>query len=560
MRWIFPDSVDEAALASFAREIGVPNFLAGILWRRGQRDVAGATAFLDPRLKSLRDPFLLPDMDRAIERVIRAIESQERIVFYGDYDVDGVSSLALLTRVLRACGVNPTCFLPHRVDEGYGLSTEGITRCLEEHRPQLLIAVDCGTTSVAEIDLLCERGVDVIVLDHHECAATLPACVALVNPKRGDSDRHLCSAGLAFKFAHALLKRRPVPGFDLRHVLDLVALGTVADLVPLIDENRLLVKHGLLRLAFSSWTGLRALIEVAGINAPFTAAHVGFGLGPRLNAAGRLGTARNALDLLLTDDAEQAWTIASALDVQNRERRAVEDQVCKEAEEELASWFDPALHAAIVVGRSGWHQGVIGIVASRISRRHHRPTIVVSFDETGAGKGSGRSISGFSLVSALTSCAPHLDRYGGHDLAAGLSLSETNLSAFREAFLGLARITLTAEQLQPCLHLDAELLLGEIDLALLSKVESLAPYGSGHRQPVFYARGVSPAMTPRVLKEKHLSLLLRQRGAESRAIWFGSAANPLPTPPWDIAFELSRNEYQGMVTAQIQVVALRASS
>lgn len=560
MRWIFPDPLDESALASFAREIGVPPFLAGILWRRGLREGEVATAFLDPRLKSLRDPFLLPDMSPAVDRVIRAIENRERLVFYGDYDVDGVTSLALLTRVLRACGADPACFLPHRVDEGYGLSAEGISRCLEEHRPQLLIAVDCGTTSVAEIEGLRQQGVDAIVLDHHECAPTLPACVALVNPKRGDSDRHLCSAGLAFKFAHALLKRRPVPGFDLRHVLDLVALGTVADLVPLIDENRLLVKHGLQRLACSSWAGLRALIEVAGLNAPFNAAHVGFGLGPRLNAAGRLGTARDALELLLSDDPDQAWAIASALDAQNRERRAVEDLVCKEAEDDLAGWFDPSQHAAIVVGRAGWHQGVIGIVASRISRRHHRPTIVVSFDETGVGKGSGRSISGFSLVSALSSCSSHLDRYGGHDLAAGLSLGEAKLAPFRDAFLSLAQTTLTAEQLQPRLHLDAELQLGEIDLDLLSHVESLAPYGIGHRQPMFYARGVAPVMDPRVLKEKHLSFRLRQKGAEARAIWFGSAANPLPEPPWDIAFELSRNEYQGSVSAQIQISALRASA
>ncbi len=499
-------------------------------------------------------------MSNAVDRVIRAIENRERLVFYGDYDVDGVSSLALLTRVLRACGADPSCFLPHRVDEGYGLSAEGIARCLEEHRPQLLIAVDCGTTSVAEIDLLRQHGVDVIVLDHHECAANLPACVALVNPKLGSSDRHLCSAGLAFKFAHALLKRRPVAGFNLRHVLDLVALGTVADLVPLIDENRLLVKHGLLRLACSSWVGVRALIEVAGVDAPFTAAHVGFGLGPRLNAAGRLGTARDALELLLTDDSAKAWSIASALDALNRERRAVEDRVCSEAEDDIARWFDPALHAAIVVGRAGWHQGVIGIVASRISRRHHRPTIVVSIDETGAGKGSGRSISGFSLVSALSSCSTHLDRYGGHDLAAGLSLGESKLAPFREAFLSLAQTSLTAEQLQPRLHLEAELRLGEIDLDLLLRVESLAPYGTGHRQPMFYARGITPAMAPRVLKEKHMSFLLRQRGAEVRAIWFGSAANPLPKPPWDIAFELSRNEYQGSVTAQIQITALRASA
>ncbi len=535
----------------------MPALTARLLVRRGLADADAATHFLDPRLKALRDPFLLPDMDRAIERVLVAFDRRERIAFYGDYDVDGVSSLALLTRVFRACGVEPACFLPNRIDEGYGLSADGLTRCLEEHRPNLLIAIDCGTTSVAEIARLRGEGVDVIVLDHHECAATLPECVALVNPKRGESDRHLCSAGLAFKFAHALLKRRPVPDFDLRCVLDLVALGTVADLVPLIDENRTLVKHGLLRLADSRWPGVRALIDAAGLRAPFTATHIGFGLGPRLNAAGRLGTALDALELLLTDDPARAHTLAQGLDAQNRERRAVEERVCIEAEEQVASWFQPQEHAAIVAGAPAWHPGVIGIVASRISRRHHRPTIVVAFDEAGSGKGSGRSIVGFSLVAALGKCAAHLAAFGGHEAAAGLSLSEDRFAAFRDAFLAVAKADLTADQLQPRIHLDAELPLRQIDLSLLGHIETLAPFGNGHRQPVFFALRVIPADEPRVLKEKHLSLSLTQNGREARAIWFG--ATEVPPPPWDIAFELTRNEYQGRVSAQIQIVALRSS-
>jgi single-stranded-DNA-specific exonuclease len=559
VRWIFPESLPEPVIAELAGQLGVSVFTAELLIRRGFGEAEKAAQFLDPRLKSLRDPFLLPDMEAAVERVLGALERGERIVLYGDYDVDGVTSLALLTRVLRACGAEAAHFLPHRINEGYGLSAEGVVRCLEEHRPALLLAVDCGTTSVAEIASLRAAGVDVIVLDHHQCPTELPVCAALVNPKRGDSDHRLCSVGIAFKFAHALLKRRPAAEFDLRDVLDLAALGTVADLVPLLDENRLFVKHGLARLETTRWPGLRALIEVAGLRPPFTARDLGFGFGPRLNAAGRLGTARDALELLLTDDPARASVLARGLDQQNRERRLVEDQVCLAAEAQLATWFEPARHAAIVVGASEWHPGVVGIVASRVQRRHHRPTIVVGFDEAGVGKGSGRSITGLSLVSALGHCAGHLVKFGGHELAAGLSVQQAAFPAFRDAFLAVARETLTDAQLRPRLHLDAELPLSAISIDLLRQLEALAPFGIGHRSPTYYTLGVSPATTPRVLKEKHVSLCLRHGYYEARAIWFNGAAQPLPPPPWDVAFELVRNEYQGRVTPQMQVVALRAA-
>lgn len=559
MRWIFPEPCDLSLAAELARQLAIPQFTSQLLLRRGFGEACAAAGFLDPRLKTLRDPFLLPDMEPAVVRVLRAIDERQKIALYGDYDVDGVTSLSLLTRVLRAAGAEPTCFLPHRIDEGYGLSTEGVARCVAEHRPQLLVAVDCGTTSRAEIADLCRQGVDVIVIDHHECSAELPECVALVNPKRGTADHHLCSAGLAFKFAHALLKRRPVAGFDLRDVLDLVALGTVADLVPLIDENRILVKHGLARLAASRWAGVRALVDVAGLQAPLCASHVAFGLGPRLNAAGRLGTAQDALRLLLTDDPVEARDLATSLDLQNRDRRALEDRVFQEAEAQLASWFDPATHAAIVVGSADWHPGVVGIVASRVLKRYHRPTIVVGFDLEGLGKGSGRSIQGLCLVTALGRCAGHLLKYGGHSMAAGLSISQDCFALFREAFLGVARAGLTDDLLQPSLHLDAELTLRDVDHSCLLALASLEPFGIGHRAPTFYLRGVRPAAEPRVLKEKHLSLVLEHQGAEKRAIWFGGAVSPLPPPPWDIAFEVSRNEYQGRVSPQIQLTALRAS-
>ena len=557
-RWIFPPSVDGREVQRFwPSELGIARFAAELLLRRGVSCAEDAEPFLTPRLKSLRDPFLLPNMAAAVERILAALDRRERIALYGDYDVDGVTSLALLTRLLRAFGAEPACFLPSRVDEGYGMSADGVARCVSEHAPQLIIAVDCGTSSVAEIAALQAQGIDVIVLDHHESKEALPACAALVNPKLGDDFHYLCSVGIVFKVAHALIKQRPVEGFDLKDCLDLVALGTVADLVPLRGENRVFVRRGLAQLEESKWIGVRALVEVSGLRTPYSPANIGFGLAPRLNAAGRLGTAQDALELLLTEDAGRARALAANLDAQNRERRTVEEAVFQQAELQLAEWFDAVRDAAIVVGAAGWHPGVVGIVASRLQKRHHRPTFVVGFDEAGIGKGSGRSIEGLSLVAALARCTGLLEKHGGHEMAAGLTLREARFAEFRQAFCACAREILTDEQLQPRLHVDAELTLGEIDYDLLDQHESLQPFGMGNPQPVFAARGVTLASEARVMKEKHLSLILRQAGDEYRAVWFNSAALELPRLPWDVAFQIERNEWQGTVSPQIHIRAVR---
>jgi single-stranded-DNA-specific exonuclease len=557
-RWVLPEPAPESARA-LAAELDVAPFVAELLSRRGLADASAAAAFLDPRLQSLRDPYLLLGMEAAVQRIFEALDKTQRMVLYGDYDVDGVTSLAFLSRVLQAAGGLVECFVPSRIEEGYGLSAAGVTRCLETLAPQLLIAVDCGTTAVGEVAQLRAAGVDVLILDHHEPKSELPDCLALVNPKLGGDGQGLCSVGICFKLAHALLKRRPVPGLDLRDYLDLVTLGTVADLVPLIDENRILVRRGLGQIASSRWLGLNALVEASGLSTPITPSNVGFGLGPRLNAAGRLGSAEDALELLLTQDGARARSLARDLDLQNRERRDVEDLVLRAAEAQLAQWFDPAKHAGIVVGAEGWHPGVVGIVASRLMRRHHRPVFVLGFDGDGVGKGSGRSIEGLSLVQALEQCRPLLEQFGGHDMAAGITLKQERMEEFREAFLECAGRTLSVDQLQPVLRIDSALALGEVDLDLLRQHEALQPFGIGNPQPVFIARGVVPEEEPRILKEKHLSLMLRQGSRRQRAIWFGGAENPLPRPPWDVAFLLERNEYRGQVTAQIQIRAVRSS-
>jgi single-stranded-DNA-specific exonuclease len=558
-KWIFPEPANHELARLFHNRLHIPPFVAAHLVRLGIGSPEAAEHFLQPRLKTLSDPFLLPNMERAVERIFAALDRKERIVLYGDYDVDGVTSLALFTKLLRAAGADPQPFLPLRMDEGYGLTADGVKRCVETHRPQLLIAVDCGTSAVAEITALQAEGVDVLVFDHHECAAELPPCVALVNPKLGTDFHYLCSAGVVFKACHALLKRRPLPGFDLREQLDLVALGTIADIVPLVAENRLLVHHGLLQMAETKSPGLLALMDITGVKAPLSPTDIGFRLGPRLNAAGRLGTAEAALDLLLTDNASRARMLAGMLDQQNRERQGVEQHTILAAEKRIAETFDPERDAAIVVSELGWHPGVIGIVASRLVRRHHRPTFVIAFDDDGVGKGSGRSINGFSLVEALTECGSHLERFGGHEMAAGLTIRRENFPAFRDAFLRHSEARLSGDALIPRLHLDGEAELEELDLAFLKRHEMLQPFGIGNPQPLLCLRGVAPACEPRVLKEKHLMLTLRQGRNEKRAIYFNSAVHELPRPPWDVACRIEANTFNGRTDLQIQVQAIRAA-
>jgi len=497
-------------------------------------------------------------MRAAVSRILEALNRRERIVLFGDYDVDGVTSMTLLAEMLRAYGGAPELFLPLRMEEGYGLSQESIERCLGQYRPQLLIAVDCGTSSVKEIADLRERGVDVIVLDHHEPKSALPDCFAIVNPKTADSGfEYLCSVGIVFKLCHALLKTRPLPEFDLKSKLDLVALGTVADIVPLRAENRVLVQRGAIEIARTSRIGLRKLMQVAGVRPPILPEDIGYRLGPRLNAAGRLSTAEKSLRLLLTDGDGEATMLAAELDRQNRERQEVEKQIFDLAIEKIKDRFDPARDAAIVVGARGWHQGVLGIVASRVARRYHRPTIVIGFDENGIGKGSGRSIEGLNLVEALSCCAERLDKFGGHEMAAGLALHKKNFELFAEAFRKAASEVLSGEALLPCVRLDHELAFTDIDIGFLGWHEMLQPFGNGNSQPLFLARQVEPVAPPRVVNDKHLILRLRQGNRHRRAVFFDGMTNPLPPTPWDIAFRIRADEYDGETLVAMQIDAVR---
>ncbi len=566
-RWRLSESVDVMA-SQLAGHTGFPHPLARALVARGVRSAADADRFLKPRLSVLADPFTLPGMIRAVERIWLAIEGGERIVVYGDYDVDGVTSAALMTLVLGKLGAQVTACLPNRIVEGYGLSTEALERCLHASSPRLIVTTDCGSNSSEAIAMASRAGVDVVVTDHHEIIGAPAEACALVNPKLGAdvSARMLAGVGVAFKVCHALLKVgrdrgvAAAEGVDLRAYLDLVALGTIADVVPMLEENRILTRHGLSRLNSTDRVGLRALADVAGVSGDMGTYHVGFVLGPRINAAGRMGKADAALELLLTDHTSRARELAAELDASNRERKRIESEITESAMARIDALFDPVSHYGVVVGEAGWHVGVIGIVASRLAARYGRPAVVVGFDADGVGRGSCRSIPGFDLVTGLKYCERHLSQFGGHEMAAGLEVTREDFERFREAFHHACKVSLEGRDLTPSLDLDAWVSMGEVtDPRFMETLRLMAPFGEGNSEPVWGMRGVRPIGAPRILKEKHLKMLVGVGHAQCEAIGFGLGERPVPDGDLDLAFTLRENVYMGRTSLQMQLQDFRPS-
>ena len=512
-------------------------------------------------------------MDKAVARLLRARELGESLVIFGDYDVDGVTSTTLLQQVLRAFGLQANVYLPHRMDEGYGLSRDGVENCLKKYPTNLLLAVDCGSTAFETIAWLRERGVDTIVLDHHQISNPPPAAVALVNPQAKPLDvtpetldfRELCSVGLAFKLAHALVKRgreMNLPGaadYDLRPLLDLVALGTIADLVPLTGENRILVSAGLERLNATERPGLVALKQVAQSPATLTTFDVGFQLAPRLNASGRLETAEESLHLLLADDMEDAMPLAQRLDSQNRERQKIERTIAEEVSGAIRARFNPETDYVIVEGQLHWHIGVVGIVSSRVLNEFYRPTFIIG-GEGDNWRGSGRSIAGFDLAAALRECDDLLVRHGGHAMAAGLTIQPDKLDAFRTRLNEIARRTLKREDLQPPLRLDAEVNLGDITLDTLAELDRLKPMGQANPAVQFYARNITHQRPLQRMgaDKQHVKLWLTDGKASHEAVWWNAGKESLPVGRFDLAFAPQINDYNGRRTVQLKVLDWRA--
>ncbi len=558
-KWVIADSPDQTLVSEYAEHFGLLPAVIALALQRGFTEFDDLKRFLFPQLKDLSDPFLLSGIPSAVQRIFAAVDDKETVVLYGDYDVDGVTSIALLTHILRAYGLDPDYFLPARMAEGYGLSLEGIKRCTEgDNPPTLLIAADCGTNSREEATALREQGIDLIILDHHEPAQEgVAECAALVNPKMGDDFHYLCTAGVIFKVAHALLKTRPLADFDLKVYLDLVALGTIADIVPLVDDNRIFARRGLQQLDMTIHPGLKAIKKTASVGSPATSQDVGFRIGPRLNAAGRIDTASAALDLLLCQDEQRSSELADNLDIQNRERQALELETRKEAERMIQELPSELRTRGIVVGSRGWHVGVVGIVASRISRQYHRPVFVIAIDEDGMGKGSGRSVPGISLIQGLDAARDVIESGGGHEMAAGVSLHESQLEAFRDIFNSNVDEQISGDVLIPKLEIDAELGFSELSLGLLDSYEMLRPFGSNNPQPVFMSRSVEIVGEPRVIKDKHLKFRFTQGNHVQDAIYFNSADIDLPNAPWDIAYTIDRNEFRGRVSLNVVLQAIR---
>ncbi|HMH82097.1 MAG TPA: single-stranded-DNA-specific exonuclease RecJ [Gemmatimonadales bacterium] len=563
-RWAVAAPPDPQLTAALVSDLHIPEPLAAILVQRGLAAPERARAFLRPDLERLSDPLAWADMPLAVELITAAVRGGTPILIHGDYDVDGQCAAALLTRVLASVGGRVHAFVPHRLRDGYDFGEAGL-REAQRVRAGLIITCDCGITAGEAVRAARAAGIDVIVTDHHLPGDTLPPASAVLDPRRADcpsTDKDLCGTGVAFKLAQALVPALGLSPHLPLHFLDFVALATVADVVPLTGENRILVRHGLKMLAASRWIGLRALVEAAGLSGrPIRSGHVGFILAPRLNAAGRIGDANDGLRLLLSEDPQEAAAIARDLETLNARRQALDQRILDEAVEVAERVLRPDDRALVLAG-DGWHAGVIGIVASRLVERYGRPTFLVGWDEGGEmGRGSGRSIAGFDLHAALHRVGQHLEKYGGHTMAAGLTIRRDRYEAFRVAFLQVAGELLSPDDLVPAQRVDLELPLGLVSDELEKLIRHLEPCGPGNPAPVFGVRHAR-AVGARRVGTNHLRFTLDDESGVLPAIafqWADVVPDAWLAQRLDVAFRLERDEWQGRTTLQARVAAMAPS-
>ena len=562
-RWAVAAQADPRATTALAGQLNIPEPLAAILVQRGLGAPDLAKAFLRPDLERLSDPLAWADMARAVGLVAGVVRAGTPILVHGDYDVDGQCATALLTRVLRSVGGRVHGFVPHRLRDGYDFGPAGLAEA-QRVGAGLIITCDCGISAVEAVRAARAAGIEVVITDHHLPGDELPPASAVLDPRRPDcasADKNLCGAGVAFKLAQALGPALGAsPNLPL-HFLDYVALATVADVVPLTGENRILVRHGLKMLSDSRWTGLRALVEAAGLaGRPVKSGHVGFILAPRLNAAGRIGEPADGLRLLLADDPAAAAAIARELETLNARRQALDQRILDEAVELAEATLRPE-DRALVLAADGWHPGVIGIVASRLVERYGRPAFLIGWDGD-SGRGSGRSIAGFDLHRALHRVGSHLEKYGGHHMAAGFTIRRPCYESFRVAFLDVARELLGPDDLVPAQRVDLELPLGLVSEELEKLMRYLEPCGPGNPAPVFGVRGAR-AVGARRVGTNHLRFTLDDGSGVLPAIgfqWADVVPDAWLAQPLDVAFRLERDEWQGRTTLQARVASLAPSA
>ena len=558
MRWSLLNP-DQNTVSSVKKAFRTSEVIARVLANRNILNPNLARPFFTPNLDMLHNPYLMQDMDKAVERVLKNIKSGKPIMVFGDYDVDGTTGAAALYLAFQKFGADVTYYIPDREKEGYGLSYHGI-EIAKDNGIDLIITCDCGINAFVQVDFANEQNIDIIITDHHTTDTELPKAHAILNPKREDCEypfKGLCGGGVAFKLITAIGNELNIPLTDYEEIIPLITLGIAADVVPIKDENRVLVHHGLNILKNLEKPGLKTLLELAGLKGHISVGQLVFSIAPRINAAGRLGDANRAVELLVTDDQDKARLLAKELDNENKRRQMIQQAVVDEALLKVNAEADLKNENALVLANAGWHPGVVGIVASKIKEEFNRPTIIIAL-ENGSGKGSARSVAGFDLYEALTACKTHLDGYGGHPMAAGLTLSNQKLEDFKKAFINFANERLTEENLQATLTLDSEIALQDITPRFMEFLDKLSPYGPGNMRPKFAIRNVEIAGVPKVIGKtgEHIRFKIKQGLKSYPAVGFGLSNKYemlITGQPVDIACVVETNEWQGNTSIQMNV-------
>ncbi|MBL7068724.1 MAG: single-stranded-DNA-specific exonuclease RecJ [Candidatus Omnitrophica bacterium] len=560
-RWLLKKA-DRGVRNLLVRELEISPIVAQLLANRSIIDPEEAHKFLSCELSNLHDPYLLKGMIEAVSRIRRALSKGEKILLYGDYDVDGITSVALLRSVLSGLGGNVLEYIPNRIEEGYGLNLDAC-RFAHKKRINLIVTVDCGINALREVDYLNSLGIDTIIVDHHEVQVDgLPKAYAIINPLQKDCSypfKHLAGVGLAFKLAQALLDQ---PLEKIKYLLDLVALGTVSDIVPQLDENRILTKHGLEVLNERKRIGLKELIRVSGLGGrDISSGHIGYMLGPRINASGRIGSPKIALGLLVTNRWDEAKESAQILDRENRNRQRIESRILKEAMQKVQREVNFKEHKTIVLSGSDWHPGVIGIVASRLVDKFYRPTAIISLNRN-AGRGSARSISDFNLFGALSECKKYLEEFGGHKAACGFSIQKKDIDKFKSLFNKIANERLLPEHLLPKLQADMDIPLNSLSETLIYDIDRLAPHGPKNPFPVFISRGIKLKNAPRAIGRKGMKFWVTDGKITCEAVAFGLSDgffDVLKDEAFDVAYFPSVNTYKGVRSIKLDLEDLRTS-
>lgn len=566
-RWTVKECNDKETVARLMNELGVDRLVATLLVQRGIKTYDEAKRFFRPQISDLYDPFLMKDMDKAVERLSKAIDNNEKILIFGDYDVDGTTATALMVRYLKGRNANVDFYIPDRYAEGYGLSEKGMDYA-SENGIKLLITVDCGIKGNEKIDYANSKGIDVIVCDHHTVGDEIPNAYAVLDPKRPDCEYPFCElsgCGVAFKLLQGYIQKHNLPIEDITCYLDLVAVSIGSDIVPIIDENRTLAYYGLKKLSDTPCTGLESIIDLTDLsNKEIQINDIVFKIGPRINAAGRIDTGKTAVDLLTTSDRDFAMQIGSEIDSMNSYRKEIDRTITEEALNQIKS--DEKLKNAYstVVFSENWHKGVVGIVASRLTETYYRPTIVLT-ENNGLVVGSARSVEGFDLYKAITSCSDLLENFGGHTFAAGLSMKKENLEEFKQRFEEYVKNNIAEEQRQPVIKIDMEIMVKEITPKLYRILKQFAPFGPGNMSPIFSSRQIYDNGMGRQIGRnlEHLKLKIVQQIGDNNCIdgvgfGFGSNYEIISEyKPFDICYHITENNFMNQTTLQIQVLDIK---